>query len=73
MPGLTPQQRLQSERELWRAGLGDVLDSVAVDDVQRLKAKAEDLKVELIRIQTPPEATWQVVIKPTSGGHSSIP
>ena len=55
---LTPEQKLQSAREEWRAGLDDVLDSDA--DLQRLCTRADDLKVELIRIQTPPDPTWPV-------------
>ena len=54
---MTPEG-LQSAREEWRAGLDDVLDSDA--DLQRLRTRADDLKVELIRIQTPPDPTWPV-------------
>lgn len=55
---LTPEQQLQTEREEWRAGLDTVLDSET--DLQRLRTRADDLKVELIRIQTPPDPSWPV-------------
>ena len=45
-------ESLQSAREEWRANLDDLLDSNT--DLQRLRTRADDLKVELIRIQTPP-------------------
>ena len=56
----TPEQRLQSAREEWRAGLDTVLDSDA--DLLRQRTRADDLKVELIRIQTPPDPTWPVSV-----------
>ena len=54
----TPEQQLQSARQEWLANLDHVLDSEA--DLARQRTRADDLKVELIRIQTPPEPSWPV-------------